>query len=1531
VAEDEKKKEVPAKKKRNLLHRIVNIFLYIGICLLLLLIVAFGITQTSTFREYLRGIVLKEANSALNGKIYFEKIEGTIFTSLLLRNAAVTMGPDTLLKAESIEVKTSPLRLLLKNIYVRKFELKNAAVSLIKDSSGEINLIKLFPPTEEDTTSSEFPFTIQVADFKLTNVGFSLRDYRFKNTYEEFKSPNSDKMIIRNINLWLSAFANIRHHQFALEINKFSFQPNISSFSIKNLSGRFYADEEKLTARDLKIQTESSDINLNAEAENFNIFDTTGTSDFKDALITLDLDASKFSFEDLSSMVSSTDILKGTLSSHIKAIGTLKDLSLKQLDVRYGNTGFSAAGRIQNVTDGAGMVINTEFENMEVDQNDINRLLPSLNIPVFKEYGMVKFDTLQFAGNPTNFSTKFFLDTDEGSLSAAGNMNFQKALMTYDLSLSAGNLNLAPVTGIQTDINSFIYLKGEGTAPENLTADVNITSGVSSIYGFSINSLKLKTHAAEKKIDYTFDLVSDSTSASLTGLFDFTDKENPAYKLKGDFNRINIAEIIKDTSARTNLNFSINASGDNFDLEKINLFLSLKLINSSYNNMNIDSTRAIVDLRRDEKGERIVNIISDLADITLKGKFNLPQTAELISEEIKFLGDAVNKKMEQMIPERKNKNEVAELNGRPNGLRIIPAVYKNKLPGRTYFNEFNSQLDIDYAVDLKNFELLSLFLGDKQVEIDGDIQGKLKSSADSIYFSLNSNLAYVKYWGKNDVFFLSNMKVDYSLANSLNAVDLKDIYSGLKFSTERIFTGSNIYNVGLDLDLVGNKTPLSFSGQLENYASVKFKGDLNLNENVGLNIDSLILTYNNMTFRNKNDIGITLSPDKINFENFSLVRDSGEIRINGAFSQYGNQNIEIDLKNINGSDLCTYLLNLRPENSLSADINLRAKITGNLDNPIIDLSLNADDVRYRGKTFGSLASSLNYKNKKLLVDTKFLKTIGFARANLNQAGKDQGAVLLQISGVIPIDLSLNGKTGRMYNGNPLNISLKADNFDLGAFGDVLPSINKLQGILSADLKLYGNPPDDISPSGFIEVKNASFNVEANNLDYEAGLKIKIEPGSLRLENLYIQNSPNTKDGGKMTGSGELVLNGFNIVTSQLSINGTLKVLSDASKTADSPFYGDLVIATNENVVFRSSKDEGAYLEAPVEIKIAKLTFPPARSGYTRSSENFIYKYAADEDSMKKGLDFDKLVELSRSRSETSESKSSLFSKLNYKIDVKVEDEATNIFVLSKEFNQNLTAVLSGNFDYEKTGDRPVANGELKLLEGSKLEFIKTLDAEGSIKFENDLSNPILDITATYSDYYYPADSTASGSESVPEEGILVAVKIKLQGPLKEMDKKLIQGKDNILVYRGEKNIENNEPDPTKDASDAVMFMILGKFKDEATQSDYKATANYAASVAGSVVGGFLNNQTNGVIKSVELRQTADNNTLINLGGKIGKFSYEFGTSTESFNDISQANFKINYPITKRLIGKVERKRALNETSLSREMVNEIGLRYRFEF
>ena len=1493
------KKAETNKKKRTLLQKVVNIFLYIGLGIIIILIIAFGFSQTSTFRNYLRDFIIAKADSSINGNLHVDKIEGTIFTSLILRNAVVNTGNDTLLSAGTISIKTSPLQILLKRIYIRSFEIRDADISLIKDKSGELNISKIFPPSKEtDTSKSEFPFTIQVAKFQLSNVNFSLQNYSKDGSREIYDSLNVNDLRLNKVNLSLNAYADINRNDFEIEINKLNASPNIAHFFLDNFTGKFYINEKGMGASDLKVITARSRFTVNSQVKKFNPFDSTSNLDTAD--FNLNLDADSISFSDLSAFVPSVNILKGKVAANIKTSGSLGKLNIDLLEVNYDSTQLKAKGDIRNLNKPGNIYITTAFYNSYVNQSDVNKLLPLLQVPIYPQLGLLKFDTLTYKGNPLDFNSTFYLRTDKGNLNVNANLNIKNPLLKYDVKFSTINFDISPFAGINTNLNSRGIIRGVGTSPENLDATINYRADGSTIKGNKLDTLRLKVTAQSKNIGYQILATSDTMNTLLKGNFNFTNNA-PSYKIKGGIKDFNLAKIMSDTSFNTSLNFSINAEGENFELNKMNLYLSMMLYNSFINKIHIDSTRAIVDLRSDDNGQRIVNIISDLADISLIGNFSVDQTINLVSAEAGLLVGSIKDKLNELYPSSGAKNQSTGFTENKNSFAAV-----------------DSSINIQYLVDLKNFELISLFLGNNQLEVDGEISGEIKNDKDSFQISLNSRLDYLKYWGSEGVYFLSNSNLNFDLRNSFSSNSLQDIYVGLNLKTDRIFTGSDIKGLNIQLNLEDNKAKFNMSSNFENSASTKISGDINLEgKNLNLSLDTLELKYNQLNLINKGIINLAYSKDNIDIRNFTLYREKGLgiIEINGNLMQSGNQNLKISLKNFRGRDLSKNLLQLKPGNTLLGSINLNAEITGDFANPLINLKFDLDSTIYKNKNLGALIGNLNYKNKSLAVDVRFVDS-------LTNYKNPQ----LLISGEIPINLGLEEVDKRLIDNEPINLKLAAYNFNLAAFGNVIPEIKDLKGFLNADLNVSGNL-DNLEPRGTLTLKNADFIAGINNMEYYAGLKMDVSPGSLTLDSLVIENSRGTLNGGKMTGSGKAVMENLDIKSSQFEVNGDLKILSEFSKGASPSVYGDLVIATNGNVEF-SMKKNGAFLKAPVTVKDAELTFPPAQSGYQNNLQSYFYKYAEDTSQSKgQNIDFESLVKLSQERSNINANNTSSSFNFDYNINVKVEKEARIIFILSKELNQKLTAVLNGNFQYEKTGDVPNAQGELKLLEGSNLQFFKTLTAEGTIKFESELDNPYLDIIATYTDYWTPDSSSASSS---PEEK--VAVKIKIQGPLKELDKNFIQEKNNIAVYVGQTDIDNNEPSTQYDASDAVLFIIAGRFVNQSSSTNNSGSPleNASTSLAGSILGGFLNSYLGDYVRSIQLRKVGSQ-TKVNLTGRVKDFRYSIGGSTNVFQDLSQANVMIEYPIFKSLLIRLERKEALRETGVQTEMINELGLKYRFEF
>lgn len=347
------------------------------------------------------------------------------------------------------------------------------------------------------------------------------------------------------------------------------------------------------------------------------------------------------------------------------------------------------------------------------------------------------------------------------------------------------------------------------------------------------------------------------------------------------------------------------------------------------------------------------------------------------------------------------------------------------------------------------------------------------------------------------------------------------------------------------------------------------------------------------------------------------------------------------------------------------------------------------------------------------------------------------------------------------------------------------------------------------------------------------------------------------------------------------------------------------------------------LEMAIDVTEADLVFPLSKSAYTGASD-FKYHWLS-YDTVKSNIEtqLDSLLREFENR-ELNLVNGTQKRKFNYVIDVKLTTEARMVVQLSKELNQDLTAVLSGNIILSSVDGLQRTSGQFNLLEGSKLSFIKSFEATGNIRFEN-LNNPLLDITATYKDYYYPI--TESGTAAEQE----VAVKIKLKGPLSELNQNFVRDPDNIGVYVGTENIIKDQKDPTKTPSDAVFFIIAGKFTDGATTQERDAVASTATSLAGTVLGGVLNQYVGDYVRSIQLRQIGSE-TKFNLIGRVGNFRYEIGGTTEVFQDLSRANVKIDWPVSRRLLLRLERKESfVNRSLVNAELYNEFGIKYLLEF
>ncbi len=1496
------------RKKRTLLQKVVNVFLYIGIGVLFILLVAFGFSQTSTFRNYLKNFIVNEVNSSIPGKLEIGELNGTIFTSLSLRNTVFILDGDTVLNSDFIAVKTSPLHLLIKTIYLRNVVLRNTKVNLKVDEEGKLNISKLFQSTSSDT--SKFPFTIEVANLRLKNVDFSLSREGDNVKSEYYDSLNTSDLRISDISLGLNGSFDIGNNQYNLDIDDLSAKTNIKGFALENLSGDFFLGAKGMAVKDFSLKTERSKITLNSFLENYDMFGK--NSDLAAANTNLKLQADSLDFDDISIFVPQIKFLKGKIFSDIKASGKFSDLKIQNIKLNYDSTQLYAHGSIRNLQNSSTMFINTNFYDSYINASDVNKLMPSLSIGSINNIGTAYFDSLYYYGNPLNFNAAFSLRNSYGNIHAKSNFNFMNKVTTYNLTLSTKNLNLLPVAGVTSSLNLDGSIDGQGFNPQVLNTKIKLSGTNSTLQESKIDSLNFEALAKSKVVKYNLNAQNDSSGIHLNGDFDFTDPKNVDYTLGGKANNLNLASLLYSNKYESNLNFSVNAKGENFDPDKAKLNFDVYLFKSVFRSEEIDSLNAAIVVGYEENHKRFINLTSNLLDLNIEGQPVTEETLKFLSDELFLTSYSITKKIHQIYPSVPETSD-STLN--------TTMADKISLP---------ENVSVKYKINLKDFRLLSLFLNQNHLELNGNLEGNLNTDSSGLNISLTSDINYVKFWNQKDVFFLSNLNINSNFNKALNSDSIKDIAFNLDAKCDRIFVGKNIRDLALSLKVKNEESFLNFSGKFEDYASANFSGKADFSSNnLKLNLDSLRMSYNNFVLNNAQPVIADISESSINLDNFNLFnKDGTTLQVSGNLLKSGNQNMTIKVNNLDGAALSENFLGLKPTNALYSKINFLSNINGTYSTPVINSKLNVNDITYKNKKFGSLTSNFSLKNNELLTDLKFIEN--------SDSTKEPTLV---VKGNIPVKFEASGDSSNTKSAG-VNLYINANHFNLETFGNTLPYLNELTGDLSANLVISGTS-GDLNPSGNFTIRNASFVLSENNLKYDCTVKAQLKPDLLTLDTLLIANASDTRENRRIIIWGNAGLNDLNIVSSNFNVNGSLKVLGFTSKAVSPSVYGNLVIATNGNVQFTTGKS-GALLEAPISVVVANLVFSPAQRAYSNSLNNYIYRFAKDTSS-NKSVSFENLVKLSQERENAGKSEVKKLN-FNYKVDVDVKNEAKIVFILSKEFNQKLTAILNGNFQYERINGRANAQGELKLLDGSNLDFIKTFTAGGSLKFESDLDNPYLDITATYTDYYYPPTASTttettsstgnstngSTTKSTATNEELVAVKIKLQGPLKDLNKNFIQNKQNISVYVGENNINNNIASTKYDVSDAIMFITMGRFVNEESGTSQGPLEGTTTALAGSLLGGFLNSYLGDYVRSVQLRKVG-NNYKVNLSGRVKDFRYSIGGSTDVFSDLSQTNIKIEYPITNSLLLRIERKQSINESNINNDMINEFGLKYKFEF
>lgn len=1453
-----------------------------------------GISQTSTFRDFLRTKITDIANSSLNGQLYIGKIEGTILTSLSIKEISLTDSDNsTIFYSGNIEIKLDPFQLLTKKILIRDIIVKDAQLSLLQNENGRWNIETLGTPSEEveeePDEESSFPFIIQVNNLDLNNMQFIVQTYENRGNNNIYRYIDFDDLLIDKFNLSAKAIIDLSNNNYSLNLNRLSFNPNVELFSLQEFSGIFVYQNKDAIIRNFKLTSDDSNIRLNVKVSGVDFFDDFSLEKLQSSPVDINFVLDPFVFNDLSSFIPVTDLLGHKVELNLKASGPFGNLYVEQLDLKTKNTSINVIGNVKNLHIPDELFLDVNIINSFLSYDDARNLLPGIDLPKFGKLSVTNFNAA-YKGTPTNFTADIRTNVNGGTIEGKTKLNLDAEPMEYDLKLQTTKLNLAPIIGDATSLNMFIDIVGSGVSPEELNSSIDLKINKSSYADYKLDRVKLYSNSGKKIVELSVDGFLNNAALATSGFFNFAEEGKPKYDFEGKIENLNLTNIIKNEEYDSDLNFYFDVNGHYFNLDSLYGMLNVRLDSSRYSSKIINDAHLSLQVVKNESNRNIY-LNSDFVDFTIVGDFSLEDAIDILSYEAKTIAKITSDKIDEFNPLYNADSTIV--------YEEIPADIISK------------ELDFEFSFTFKDFELIAVLLGEEKLDIAGSGRGSISNKKGSFTIETDLKIDYFLSAGE-DVFYISDLHADFKLTRDNTSAKFDDLFGAISLNCDRIYAGSDIEKI--QTDIVFNQSRMFFNVEtiIDKNIGLRTDGRFIMSpREQNISLEGLTINYNNMKWENIRPINLLLKPgESLDIQDFSLYNDPAALFVNGIIYNDGRQNLQFNLKDVDGL-LLSKLAFESTEKILDATLNIGGYVNGTFSEPIFDIEINLDNISYGNVDLGDLIGNLNYSDKNITINSAFFdKTKNIENPKLT------------INGNIPIDLNYQLEGERFSDNDIMSLKIYSQDFDLAALGNVLPVIKNQKGFLTTDIDVKGtiNNP---RLNGKFELRETEFTTTLNNLDYRVNCKVNFDGEDFEIEQFTITNAGGTTNSGTMKISGSGLLDGFIPESAKLLINGDLAILGQRSRSVQPLLYGDLFIETDGDWVFNYKKS-GSYFFGNVNLVNTRLTFVTEAAGYDASTQ-YQYTFIVDTTNVDRiRLQLEEIIASDKKRNAITE-KSDM--KFDYELSISTKNIAELEIILAQAFNQTLSVEVLGNLKYESIGGRTLAQGSFQLLDGSKLEFFKTFEADGSLRFETDITDPYLDIVATYRSDYTPPNSLTS------EE---VAVKLKLQGPVSELGTNLANQPENISVYVGSRNIENNIPDERYDASDAVSFILVNQFKADLSAENRQDVANQtiglgtATSLLGPILTGFVNSAVGDVVNNIQLSQAGEF-TKFAVSGRFSKFRYSFGGTTEVFQNINKANLRLDYLFNPSFLIRLERKDPVVGTFGIDDKITELGLRYRFEF
>ncbi|HMD13708.1 MAG TPA: hypothetical protein VKI62_03710, partial [Bacteroidota bacterium] len=385
-------------------------------------------------------------------------------------------------------------------------------------------------------------------------------------------------------------------------------------------------------------------------------------------------------------------------------------------------------------------------------------------------------------------------------------------------------------------LNAKGTITGSGFSLDNLSTTVWFAADSSRIQHLNLTSLTCTLRGEPNRIEANIRAQNSDMTAEILAQGDFRDTTAPRYSATVNLASFDLASILNDEKFSSDLTFQGSFSGSGRHIDDLNAESNLTFLPSMFQGHAVSAQDIHLTLDQRQEHHKHLSLQSGIADIDLRGEFDLDHMTDALIHQTNNLIEAIQRHASPTDSLTRESNEAT-------------LSTNNRTIDQKKFNT-------SYTVNIKDLEPLAELFKSSPFDAKAQLSGSITGTADNLSLQCNGTFDECYFGTVKGGILLKSGTVDASLDSLKDIRTLEDLTANARFTaTSGKLNTKTIDHLHASVSYKNLAGTISLSGTVDSIYSLNVEGNTSVQPHTYVfDFDTLNLAVGRYQWVNDQDV-----------------------------------------------------------------------------------------------------------------------------------------------------------------------------------------------------------------------------------------------------------------------------------------------------------------------------------------------------------------------------------------------------------------------------------------------------------------------------------------------------------------------------------------------------------------------------------------------------------------------------------------------------------------------------------------------------